>query len=65
MGFVTDTVGFRGDVRFFRTFDEPSLDFDLIDVGIVNRVDVVDIDVIGIDVDRDFWRATGGVTFRW
>jgi len=65
MGFVTDTVGFRGDIRFFRTFDEPTLGVDLIDVGIVPRVDVVDVDVIGIDVDRDFWRATGGVTFRW
>ena len=65
MGFVTDNVGFRGDIRFFRTFDEPTLGFDLIDAGIVNRVDVVDVDVIGIDLDRDFWRATGGVTFRW
>jgi len=65
LGFVTDNVGFRGDIRFFRTFDEPTLGFDLIDAGIVNRVDVVDVDVIGIDLDRDFWRATGGVTFRW
>jgi opacity protein-like surface antigen len=65
LGFVTDNVGFRGDIRFFRTFDEPTLGFDLIDAGIVNRVDVVDVDVIDIGVDRDFWRATGGVTFRW
>ncbi len=64
-GFVTDTVGFRGDIRWFRAFDDPTLDFDLLDAGVVNRVDAVDLDLTGIDIDRDFWRATGGVTFRW
>ena len=49
MGFVTDHVGFRGDVRYFRALSDPEED---------NEFD------IGIG-DFDFWRATGGVTFRW
>jgi len=47
-GFFTDSVGARGDIRWYRGF--------------------VDDDVVGgIDELRnvDFWRATGGVTFRW
>jgi hypothetical protein len=49
MGFATDHVGFRGDLRYFRalTDPEPDNEFD-IDFG-----------------DFDFWRATGGITFRW
>lgn len=49
MGFMTDHVGFRGDVRYYRvlTDPEPDNEFD-IDFG-----------------DLDFWRATAGVTFRW
>jgi opacity protein-like surface antigen len=49
MGFMTDHVGFRGDVRYYRSLSDPDEDneFD-IDFG-----------------DFDFWRATGGVTFRW
>jgi hypothetical protein len=49
MGFMTDHVGFRGDVRYYRalTDPEPDNEFD-IDFGSFN-----------------FWRATGGVTFRW
>ena len=49
MGFMTDNVGFRGDLRYFRAFSEdttneqPDFDFS----------------------DFDFWRATAGVTFRW
>jgi opacity protein-like surface antigen len=53
MGFATDTIGFRGDIRYYRGFtdvnelrDEFNIDLDLVD-------------------DIDFWRATGGVTFRW
>ena len=49
MGFATDHVGFRGDLRYFRAFTDPEEDneFD-IDFG-----------------SFDFWRATGGITFRW
>jgi hypothetical protein len=49
MGFMTDHVGFRGDLRYYRSLSDPDEDneFD-IDFG-----------------DFDFWRATGGVTFRW
>jgi hypothetical protein len=49
MGFMTDHVGFRGDVRYYRalTDPEPDNEFD-IDFG-----------------DFNFWRGTVGVTFRW
>jgi opacity protein-like surface antigen len=49
MGFVSDHVGIRGDVRYYRALTDPDPDneFD-IDLG-----------------SFDFWRATGGVTFRW
>jgi len=49
MGFVTDNIGFRGDLRYYRalTDPEPDNEFD-IDFG-----------------DFDFWRATVGLTFRW
>ena len=49
MGFVSDHVGFRGDVRYFRQLSDPVED---------NEFDVA----LG---DLDFWRATGGITFRW
>ena len=49
MGFATDHVGFRGDLRYYRalTDPEPDNEFD-VDFG-----------------DFDFWRATAGITFRW
>jgi opacity protein-like surface antigen len=49
MGFVSDHVGIRGDIRYYRalTDPEPDNEFD-IDFG-----------------DFDFWRGTVGVTFRW
>ena len=49
MGFATDHVGFRGDLRYFRalTDPEPDNEFDL-DLG-----------------NFDYWRATAGITFRW
>lgn len=49
MGFVSDNIGFRGDIRYYRALSDPEEDneFD-IDFG-----------------DFDFWRATGGITFRW
>ena len=49
MGFMTDHVGFRGDVRYFRPLSDPDED---------NEFDIS----IG---DFVFWRATGGVTFLW
>lgn len=49
MGFATDNVGFRGDIRYFRAFGEEEtnegIDFDF--------------------SDFDFWRGTVGVVFRW
>ncbi len=48
-GFITDNVGIRGDVRYFRAFggdgDDDDFEFTL--------------------SDFDFWRATVGVTFRF
>lgn len=49
MGFMTDNVGFRGDIRYFRAFGEDETN------------DQVDFDFS----DFDFWRGTVGVTFRW
>lgn len=49
MGFATDNVGFRGDIRYFRAFGEDES----------NRG--IDLDLS----DFDFWRGTVGVTFRW
>jgi opacity protein-like surface antigen len=65
MGFVNDSWGLRGDVRWFYLFDQPQVGFDLLDAGVVRRLDVPTVDLIPIDIDRHFWRATGGVTFRW
>jgi opacity protein-like surface antigen len=49
MSMVTDRVGFRGDLRYLRSFEDPEVDDDFdVDVG-----------------NFDFWRATGGVTFRF
>lgn len=49
MGFMTDNIGFRGDLRYYRALTDPEADneFD-VDFG-----------------DFDFWRATAGITFRW
>jgi opacity protein-like surface antigen len=49
MGFMTDNVGFRGDLRYFRAFGEDT------------RNDQIDLDLS----DFDYWRGTVGVTFRW
>lgn len=48
-GQITNTVGIRGDIRYFRSLEdnEPDNEFDL-----------------GLS-DFDFWRGTVGVTFRW
>ena len=47
--FFNDHVGLRGDARYFRTLQDPEED---------NEFDIT----IG---SFDFWRATGGVTFRF
>jgi hypothetical protein len=44
MAFVSDHVGFRGDLRYVRSF-----------------ADITEVDVGNVD----FWRGSGGVTFRW
>lgn len=49
LGFATDHVGFRGDVRYYRDFEDPEPD---------NEFDVA----VG---KFDFWRGTVGVAFRW
>jgi opacity protein-like surface antigen len=49
MGFVSDHVGFRGDVRYYRALTDPAPDGDIdLDLG-----------------DFNFWRGTAGITFRW
>ena len=48
-GFVSDHIGLRGDVRYFRALTDPNEDNEF-DIGFGNF---------------DFWRGTAGVTFRW
>jgi opacity protein-like surface antigen len=48
-GMLNERVGLRGDVRYFRSFEDPEDDDDF-DVAVGSF---------------DFWRATGGVTFRF
>jgi opacity protein-like surface antigen len=47
--FINDQVGLRGDVRYFRSLQDPEED---------NEFDIA----VG---NFDFWRGTGGVTFRF
>lgn len=49
MGFLSDHVGLRGDVRYLRSFEDPDED---------NEFDIA----VG---SFDYWRGTFGVTFRW
>jgi opacity protein-like surface antigen len=49
IGMMSDRVGLRGDVRYFRSLQDPEDDDDF-DVSVGNF---------------DFWRATAGVTFRF
>ena len=49
MGFMTDHIGLRGDVRYLRSFEDPVRDNDF-DIAVGNF---------------DYWRGTAGVTFRW
>jgi hypothetical protein len=49
LGMISPRVGLRGDVRYFRSLQDAEDDDDL------------DVSVGGFD----FWRATGGLTFRF
>lgn len=49
MGFFSDNVGLRGDVRYFRSLQDPEPD---------NEFDIA-------TGNFDFWRATVGLTFRF
>lgn len=49
IGFVSNHVGVRGDVRYLRSFEDPESDNEF-DVGVGNF---------------DYWRGTVGLTFRW
>lgn len=55
--FFSDSVGFRGDVRYFRALEQQDDDDPLEDD------DFADED-FGLE-DFDFWRATVGITFRF
>jgi hypothetical protein len=50
MGFATDHVGFRGDLRYIRSFEDLEADDStpFFDAG-----------------SFDYWRGTAGITFRW
>jgi opacity protein-like surface antigen len=50
LGMFTDTVGIRGDLRWFRQFSNES-----------DGLDDLDFDLSGLS----FWRGTVGVTFRF
>ena len=49
MGFMSDHVGFRGDLRYLRSFQDPEPD---------NEFDIA-------AGNFDYWRGTVGLTFRW
>jgi opacity protein-like surface antigen len=51
IGFFSDSVGVRGDFRYFRNFSA----LDLVDIG----------DLHITPGTLNFWRITGGVTFRF
>jgi len=51
MGFFSENVGLRGDIRYFRAFSDDDIDSD------------VDVDLKAGDFD--FWRGTVGLTFRF
>ena len=50
MGFFSDNVGIRGDVRYFRSLQDNEVGPDDPDLGLG---------------DFSFWRGAVGVTFRW
>ena len=53
MGFVSDHIGLRGDVRYFRDFQNTS--------STDHNVDLANLAVGNFD----FWRGTIGLAFRW
>lgn len=53
--FPSDWVGFRGDVRYFRTIGELTLS-DLTDFAGLDSLPIPEL---------DFWRVTGGITLRF
>ena len=55
MGFLSDHVGLRGDIRYVRSFEDLE--------GEDDDADLEDLD-IGVG-DFDFWRFNVGVVFRW
>ena len=52
MGFATDHVGFRGDMRYIRSFED-------LERSSGNLEDTFDAGGF------NYWRGTAGVTFRW
>lgn len=52
LGFATDHIGFRGDLRYYRDFQNTSSD---------NNVDLTNLTTGKFD----FWRGTVGLAFRW
>ena len=52
MGFATDHVGFRGDLRYIRSFED-------LERSSGNFEDTFDAGTF------HYWRGTAGVTFRW
>jgi opacity protein-like surface antigen len=53
--FPSNWIGFRGDVRYFRTVGELTID-DLTDFGGLDDLPIPEF---------DFWRVTGGLTLRF
>ena len=51
MGFFSEHVGLRGDIRYFRAFSDDDVD--------------TDVDVNLRAGDFDFWRGSAGLTFRF
>jgi opacity protein-like surface antigen len=49
VGFFSDHIGLRGDIRYLRSFEDPEEDNEF-DLGVGNF---------------DYWRAGAGLTFRW
>jgi len=53
--FPSRSIGLRGDVRYFRTLGDLTLD-ELVDIGGLDDLPIPEF---------DFWRVTGGVTLRF
>ena len=53
--FPSRSIGLRGDIRYFRTLGDLTLD-ELVDIGGLDDLPIPEF---------DFWRVTGGVTLRF